>query len=151
MKIQATREPNNVALKALADSAGRMRELFELLTKAQNHFMDTYGRSLPGLAVEMSDGIVIATFAETKLTFNLSLGFGDNERPTARVICLREHSAMGQLQHDYLGAFRFDQSGTTNLVSSNGGMVLSMHGDADGIVLHFMEQALKANGQMPHA
>ena len=90
---------------------------------------------------QIDDYTIDALYLGTTVRFQLFLTY-ENGQSMGRVICLNKYQVQEKVFFDFLGAFTFNPAGATDLPPNDHGEVRTVSGNADNIVIEFLDQAI---------
>jgi hypothetical protein len=129
----------------LDQRSARLRNEFQCLTDAHGFFQSTDHLKSISVADAQPDGSIEAVFNGVRIKFHLLLTFGSDHALRGRVVCMHCHATYGEPVQAYLGDFSFDVDGVTDLQADANGRHPRLRDGGPAIILHFLEQAIRAN------
>ena len=89
--------------------------------------------------------VVVASYRETSVRFQLFLGVAANGQAVGRIVCSHQYNFHGKLRFKYLGEFTIRTDGRTNFAPGADGRTRFIAPSADLIVAHFLKKAYENN------
>jgi hypothetical protein len=140
-------ESNYKRVMALELQAGMLHEEFAALMRAKQ-LLERYATNrFQTLEVKQFDAYTIdATYLNVTVRFQLLLNYKDG-KANGRVVCLHKYRVFEKDYFDVLGEFNIDLNGCTDLSPSTDENMRRTAGNADEIVLEFLDKAIEQGPQ----
>jgi hypothetical protein len=131
----------------LEKGAVTLQRQFDGLTNAKTRLDPLGDGDFNSLEVtQVAPNIIDASYLNVTVRFRMLLTYKD-DKPYGRVVCLHKYNLFGKDDYDVLGEFGFDRSGNTDLSPSTDGMIRTLSGNADEIVVEFLDKAIEQGPQ----
>lgn len=131
----------------LAVQASAIRQEFANFLRVPEVAKAENGRYFSTLQVvdNTAQGHIDFQYEGIEIRLTLFLTYDELDRPNGRVICTHRFKLHNDVTSVVLGDFLFNQTGQTNLGFAPNGRAYTLDGDADYIVIGYLDKAAKSS------